>query len=50
MKKLFSVVALLAVVAAFAVGCKKEEGVTTPDASKPPTEAPAVPATNAPAH
>lgn len=46
MKKLFSVVALLAVVAAFAVGCKKEEG--TVEVPKP-AETPAVPATNAPA-
>ena len=45
MKKLFSVVALLAVVAAFAVGCKKEEA--TPPT--PPADAPAVPSTNAPA-
>jgi len=39
MKKLFSIIALLAVVAAFAVGCKKEE---------PAAPAPA-PSTNAPA-
>jgi len=42
MKKLFSVIALLAVVAAFAVGCKKEE-------TAPPVETPPAPSTNAPA-
>jgi len=39
MKKLFSVVALLALVAAFAVGCKKEETATPP--AEPSTNAPA---------
>jgi hypothetical protein len=43
MKKLFSVVALLAVVAAFAVGCKKEEPAPVP-APAPSTNAPAAPA------
>jgi hypothetical protein len=42
MKKLFSIVALLALVAAFAVGCKQEEKPA------PPAETPAAP-TNAPA-
>ena len=44
MKKLFSVVAMLAIVAAVVVGCKKEE--TTPEAPKAPevsTNAPAAP-------
>jgi hypothetical protein len=44
MKKLFSIVAMLAVVAAVAVGCKKEEPVTPqPDAAEAVTNAPAAP-------
>jgi hypothetical protein len=45
MKKLFSVIALLALVAAFAVGCKKEEAAppAIPEAPAAPTNAPAAP-------
>jgi hypothetical protein len=41
MKKLFSVVALLAVVAAFAAGCKQEEKPATPVTPEASTNAPA---------
>jgi hypothetical protein len=42
MKKLFSIVALLAVVAAIATGCKQESTTPAiPDAPVPPTNAPA---------
>jgi predicted small lipoprotein YifL len=45
MKKLFSVVAMLAIVAAIAVGCKKEEPIVPApaDAAAAVTNAPAAP-------
>jgi hypothetical protein len=43
MKKLFSVVAMLAIVAAVAAGCKKETTVEVPTTPEVSTNAPAAP-------